>query len=566
MTIGSDTATAEQKTGDWLAGPQQPLAEVRVGQISGQRHGARETWVEIPAADGAPAAWCYSDKRSYRPGETVRLHLSSNIDRVALRIGRDDESSDPVHHTDVAQAQFHPLPNRAYESGCDWPVFSEWVVPTHVQPGAYLVEAIDPMGVVVGHHLFFIKPPRPRAGALALVVATSTWTAYNDWGGANHYYGLHPGSPRGRSPRLSVHRPWARGQIWLPSNAPRSINAERPDRPGPARYEFIEWAAINGFSKYYALAGWASYERPFVLWAERQRYTIDILTQDELHSQADALDGYACAVFVGHDEYWTREMRDHVDAYVECGGNVARFAGNFMWQIRLEGDGAQQVAFKYDAHALDPVCHSNPSRLTSAWEDPTVNHPGASTFGVNALRGIYAGFGGMARQNPRGYSVFRPEHWAFSGTGLGYADMFGSEASIFGYEVDGLEYTFHEGLPEPLGTDGAPAGLEILAMGWATSAEQGRSQDSYSFMLEDRDAKFRAAMLEGDASQASVRKHSRGCGLIVHFRKGDGQVFTAATCEWVAGLVRNDFHTTTISNNVLSEFLRSGSEEPQLVS
>jgi hypothetical protein len=204
--------------------------------------------------------------------------------------------------------------------------------------------------------------------------------------------------------------------------------------------------------------------------------------------------------------------------------------------------------------------------LTTAREYPTVNHPGASTFGVNALRGIYAGFGGMARQNPRGYSVFRPEHWAFSGTGLGYADMFGSEASIFGYEVDGLEYTFHEGLPEPLGTDGAPAGLEILAMGWATSAEQGRSQDSYSFMLEDRDAKFRAAMLEGDVSQASVHKHSRGCGLIVHFRKGDGQVFTAATCEWVAGLLRNDFHTTTITKNVLSEFLRSGSEEPHLSS
>mgnify|MGYP006195292323 CR=1 FL=1 len=28
------------------------------------------------------------------------------------------------------------------------------------------------------------------------------------------------------------------------------------------------------------------------------------------------------------------------------------------------------------------------------------------------------------------------------GTGLGYADMFGDEANIFGYEVDGLDYTF----------------------------------------------------------------------------------------------------------------------------
>lgn len=555
MTDKTWTTAAPTGPAESTPGHRQPPDGVVVGQISGPRRGARETWVEIPSPDGPAAAWCYSNRRSYRPGDTVRLHLSANIDRVGLRIGRDDDAGHPVHHTGIAQARFHPLPDRAYEWGCDWPVFAQWSVPMDAQPGGYLVEAIDPAGVVLGHHLFFIKPVLKRAGALALVAATSTWTAYNDWGGASHYYGLHPGSPRGRSPRLAANRPWARGQVWLPSTAPRSVNAERPDRPGPARYEFIEWAAIHGFSKYYALAGWASYERPFVQWAEQQGYVIDILTQEELHSQPDALDGYACAVFVGHDEYWTREMRDHLDAYVARGGNVARFAGNFMWQIRIEGDGAQQVAYKYDAHALDPARASDPSRMTSAWEDPLVDHPGASTFGVNALRGIYAGFGGMARQSPRGYSVFRPEHWAFSGTGLGYADMFGSDAGIFGYEVDGLEYTFRDGLPEPLGSDGAPAGLQILAMGWATSAEHGRPQDRASFMLEDRDAKFRAELLESDVSPESIRKHSRGCGVIVHFCKGLGQVFTAATCEWVAGLAQNEFHTVMITKNVLKEFL-----------
>ncbi|NYE23880.1 N,N-dimethylformamidase beta subunit family domain-containing protein [Pigmentiphaga litoralis] len=529
---------------------------IEVDAISGRRQGARETWVEVPERNGYPAAWCYTDKRSYLPGDTVRLHLSSNVDAIAVRAGRDDATSISLHQTRLAKARFHPLPERAYEHGCDWPVFTEWTLPAHVQPGAYLVEAIDSTGAVLGHHLFFVKPVHRRASALALVVATSTWTAYNDWGGANHYYGLHPGTPRGRSPRLSIHRPWARGQIWLPSDAPRSMNSERADRPGSARYEFIEWASIHGFSKYYALAGWATYERPFVLWAEKHGFEVDLITQDELHSQPDALDGYACAVFVGHDEYWTREMRDHVDAFITRGGNVARFAGNFMWQIRLEDNGATQVAYKYDARTQDPARDSDPGRLTSAWEDPLVNHPGASTFGVNALRGIYAGFGGMARQSPRGYSVFRPEHWAFAGTGLGYADMFGSQASIFGYEVDGLDYTFHEGRPEPLGSDGALPGLEILAMGWATSAEAGRPQDSDSLMLGDRDAHFRAAMLESDTSPATVQKHSRGCGMIVHFKKGRGQVFTAATCEWVAGLCKNDFATVTITRNVLKEFLK----------
>ena len=42
-------------------------------------------------------------------------------------------------------------------------------------------------------------------------------------------------------------------------------------------------------------------------------------------------------------------MRDAVDAYVDQGGHVARFAGNFMWQTRLEDEGQRQVCYKYVA-------------------------------------------------------------------------------------------------------------------------------------------------------------------------------------------------------------------------
>lgn len=535
---------------------ERPGGAVTATPTSGARQAAREVWVEVPTEHGPAAAWCYSDSRSYSPGDTVSVHLSSNVAEVALRIYRDGALAHTVHRTGSSAAHFHPLPDRVYENGCQWPVFARWPIPRETEPGGYIVEMLDASGAVLGHHFFIVKSPRKRAGALALVAATSTWAAYNDWGGANHYYGINPGTPRGRSPLLSAQRPWARGQVWLPEDAPRSVNATRPAQPGPARYEFIEWASLNGFSKYYALAGWASYERPFVVWAEAQGYAVDILTQDDLHHDPHALDGYACAVFVGHDEYWSREMRDQVDAYVEGGGKVARFAGNFMWQIRLEDEGKRQVAYKYDAQALDPLAQTYPEALTSAWEDPRVNRPGASTFGVNGLRGIYAGFGGAARRSPRGFSVFRPEHWAFVGTGLGYADMFGDEAHIFGYEVDGLDYTFVDGLPEPVGSDGAPPGLKILAMGWASNAEQGRPEDTYSFMLGDGDARFRASLLAPDLSDESVARHSRGSGMVVHFRKGRGEVFTAATCEWVRGLVLDEVHTVTITRNVLNRFLR----------
>ena len=534
---------------------ERPGANLIARQTSGPREASRETWVEVPSEAGAAAAWCYSDRRSYLPGDTVSLYLSSNSQRVRLRIHRDGALARTVHETSHLEACFHALPERAYEVGCGWPVFTTWTIPSTTEPGAHVVEISDDSDKVLGHHLFIVRSAEKRPHALALVAATSTWAAYNDWGGANHYFGIHPGTPRGRSPLLSTQRPWARGQVWLPEDAPRSINAKRPEQPGPARYEFIEWASLNGFSKYYALAGWASYERPFVVWAEQQGYSLDILTQDDLHCDPEALTGYACAVFVGHDEYWTRKMRDQVDAFVESGGRVARFAGNFMWQIRLEDDAQRQVAYKYDAASLDPVAKADSSLLTSAWEDPHVNHPGALTFGVNALRGIYGAFGGMAPRSPRGYTVFRPQHWAFAGTGLGYADMFGDGASIFGYEVDGLDYTFVDGLPEPLGTDGAPPGLAILAMGWATNAEYGRPQDAYSFMLGDGDARYRASLLAPDLNPASIDRHSRGAGMVVHFHKGQGQVFTAATCEWVRGLMLADTYTVAITRNVLSAFL-----------
>lgn len=545
-----------------LARGERPGGPVTAEVLPGPRVGARATWVEMPAPGHQPIAWCYTDCRSYLPGSSVTFFLSTTVPSLRLRISRDDTQREPVATLGPLAGQFLAAPDRAYKVGCDWPAAASWQVPAVAQPGPYLVELLNEEdGSVIGHHLFFIRnadQDRATPGRLVLVAATSTWAAYNDWGGANHYFGLNPGTPRGRSPLLSSRRPWARGQIWLPEGAPRIVNEHRSRKPGPARYECVEWAYLNGFSKYYASAGWASYERPFFLWAEKNGFAADIITQDDLHSDPSALEGYPCALFVGHDEYWSREMRESVQEYVRRGGRAARFAGNFLWQIRLEENNNRQVAYKYDARSHDPLAGTSQAHLmTSAWEDPLVDYPGARTFGVNALRGIYAAFGGMASRSPRGFSVFRPEHWAFDGTGLTYADMFGNEASIFGFEMDGLDYTFKDGLPEPTGTDGAPEGLEIIAMGWATLAEAGRPEDAYSLMLGDGDARFRDSLL-GDGTDESLAIHSRGSGMVVSFRMGEGEVFTAATCEWVNGLIQGDFYTETITRNVLNRFSNRG--------
>ena len=284
------------------------------------------------------------------------------------------------------------------------------------------------------------------------IAATGTWTAYNSWGGSNHYQGITGPNRDQYATAVSTQRPWCRGFVVLPPDAPRvPVEIAMPPATAP-RYPHMEWAFATGHSKKYASAGWASYDGLFFRWAERQGYAIDLATQHELHFSPEILDFYDCAVFVGHDEYWTWEMRDAVDAFVERGGRAARFAGNFLWQTRLEDEGRRQVCYKYRARAEDPVYRSaDTSRTTNAWEAPEVGRPGAMTFGLNATAGFYAGWGGCMPRGVRGFPIYRPEHWAFSGTGIYYGDVLGAESHIYGYEVDGLDCMVRRGLPEPTG-------------------------------------------------------------------------------------------------------------------
>jgi hypothetical protein len=71
---------------------------------------------------------------------------------------------------------------------------------------------------------------------------------------------------------------------------------------------------------------------------------------------------------VGHDEYWSAKMRDHLEDFIGKGGNVAFFSGNTCcWQVRSEEDGRALVSWK-QWHNLDPVFPSGDHRLlTTLW-------------------------------------------------------------------------------------------------------------------------------------------------------------------------------------------------------
>jgi len=502
--------------------------------------------------------WCYSDRLSYAPGDTLRLHVSTTAARYDLTVLRDGARPEVAHRAEGLAGRFHPAPPNCSVAGCGWPIAFELVIPSGWRSGGYVVEAVahgEDGRTFTQHHIFLLRASPGNEAPLLLVAATGTWTAYNDWGGSNHYEGIT--GPEGTlySPVLSLDRPMSRGFVRLPLGAPRIPTREALALGAAPRYPHMEWAYANGYSKKYASAGWASYERPFLRWLEGQGYRVDLASLADLHFDPDLLAAYTCVLFVGHDEYWSWPMRDAVDAYVEAGGRVARFAGNFLWQIRLENEGRTQVCYKYRARAEDPFYGGPEAHLTTnCWEAPEVGRPGALTFGLNATRGIYAGWGGMVPRGAGGFTVYRPEHWAFAGSDLYYGDVFGAASRIFGYEVDGLDHIVRDGLPFPAEGSGAPQGLEILALGLATNLEEDHGNPDHTPFVADDDARFIAETVYGGASPENLGRAARGNGMMVHFPKGKGAVFHAGTCEWVAGLIDRDPFVERITKNVLDRF------------
>ncbi len=526
-----------------------------------RRFAVRGTYYEYPGMDGERGEiWCYTDRVSYRPGEVVRFHISATASQFNLRIDRDGGRESKMWEASGIASRWQETPDQCSVEGCGWEPTVEIGIGNDWPSGAYraTLTATGRDGSDIScHHLFIVAPAEPtRPGRILQVAATGTWLAYNTWGGSNAYDGITGPGRNEYARTVSTQRPWCRGFVVLPPTAPRvPVESALPPKTVP-RYPHMEWARATGHSKKYASAGWASYDGHFFRWAERAGYEVDLASQHDLHFRPGLLDGYDCVVFVGHDEYWTWEMRDAVDAYVERGGRVARFAGNFMWQTRFEDEGRRQVCYKYRARAEDPAYRSGDvTRATNSWEAPEIGRPGVKTFGLNSTKGVYAGWGGCAPRGVRGFPIYRPEHWAFADTGLFYGDVLGAESHIYGYEVDGLDYEIRNGRPVPTASSGAPPGLEILAMGMASQVEEADFLSSEDQFFGDEDGRFIAETLYGDASDENLDKVRYSNGMIVNFRRGGGEVFHAGSCEWVAGLLRKDPMVERVTANVLDRYL-----------
>jgi hypothetical protein len=514
---------------------------------------------ERPSADPhAAEVWCYTTRLSYAAGDQLDLHMSSTAGPFSLEITRDGASPQVVYWRDGLTAGAYPTPADAYASGCGWPVAHSVPIPEDWPTGFYIVtvRAVSATGETwEREHGFTLRPVRPDPGAIALIMTTSTMLAYNDWGGANHYRGI------GDDPRVdigtpvsSTQRPIARGMIRKPAAAPREANPATPPMFAAPRYPAYEWARLNGYSRHHADAFWATYERNFAMWAETNGYRLHYLTQHDLHFDSHALDGYRCAVVVGHDEYWSWQMRDVVDAFVDGGGRIARFGGNFGWQVRISDNGSEQ--FCYRVPSADPVAADVPHLATTMWEAVSVGRPGASTMGLNAIGGIYNRYGVAAPRSSGGFTVYRPEHWVFEGTDLYYGDVLGgAPVCLASFELDAVEYTFRRGLPYPTFEDGAPESLEIIAMACAQRGEEDRWGGARPLGGPIKEMRATLDALGDDIPGYVLEGGNRGAGMIATFQRGAGEVFNGGSTEWPYALSTGDPFVAQVVHNVLRRYL-----------
>jgi hypothetical protein len=432
----------------------------------------------------------YANRISVAPGDSIAFHVSTDAPQFKIEVLRDGAEPTVLTTVEAVKGVQHAIPAEAWANGCAWPAAHTLVIPAEWSSGVYrarLTAAKRPSdftqwcSATVSHDIFFIvRSSQPGVTAPILMhLCTNTYNAYNKWGG-HSLYGYHS-IGKMRSARVSLNRPGI------------------------------------GFYGDYAVTRW---ELPFIAWAERNGIKLDYASNCDLERHPELLEKYKLIISVGHDEYWSWGMRDHLENFIGNGGNAAFFAGNAVcWQVRFEEEGRVMRCHK-ESSDEDPIFMTGDRRKLSArWIDKYVQRPENSLTGVGWDQGGYHRSHEMHMDGSGAYTVKRADHWVFEGTELKDGDNFGGADTIVGYECDGCAFILGaDGRPVPTGSDGTPKNFQILAQA-------------------------PAAQFAGHEGYACLGMYTRG-----------GTVFTAATTDWADGL--RDPIVQRITSNVLRKLSR----------
>ncbi len=441
----------------------------------------------------------YAGEVSRAQGEEVSFHISTTAAKFSMEVARIGAERKVFWSKQDLPGREHPVPDDASSMGCRWPETLR--VPTSKDWPSGYYEATLKCGDAGGKWAqrgkrtaestvwFILRPAQPATRTKVLLqLCTNTYNAYNNWGGFSLY--AYNGLGNNQGHRVSF------------------------DRPGGSQY--------------------ARWEHAFVEWAERNGHELDFAANGDLEFRPEILSGYKLVLSVGHDEYWSGPMRDNLEAFIAKGGNAAFFSGNTCcWQVRSEAEGRALTCWKQN-FASDPVYQTREFKnLSTLWSHHLLARPENRLTGVGFLWGGYHLSHGQFMEGPGAYTVYQPEHWLLSGTGLKRGDLFGGKETIVGYECDGCEIEWRNGSPVPTHRDGTPEGFTILAM----SPAKWHPDDSAWYERWEMDRVGQAVL---------------GSYTI----PGGGTVFTTGSTDWAHGLRGKDPVVEKITSNVLNRLGR----------
>jgi N,N-dimethylformamidase beta subunit-like protein len=419
--------------GGMAAGPANPV------QLENAKPGTA-AWQ--PSGEASSAIQGYASQVGARPGDAVQLHVSTNPAaryRVEIfRLGWYGGSGGrrllclpgcAGDEQGTAQPLPGPPPDDAHDPPirANWPVTDRFTVGGGWVSGYYLVRFVltsGPRAGAASWTFLIVREPPGRKSPILVQVPVNTWEAYNAWGGKS----LYDTKTRQRMYRVSFDRPYgaeAQSPLW--------------------------------------------YEIQLVRFLERNGYDVSYQTDFDTHNDPAGLLRHRLVITAGHDEYWTKEMRDGFDAARDGGINLLFSGSNTgYWQLKYEDGGRTLFGYKslYDP---EPVLRLK----TALFRD--IGRPECELMAVQhqfILPPQYAQHDYTVTEAARG------DPW-FTGTGLSpgdtIKDVMGPEYDVINPYPDtcvkpGLKVLFHfQGYPTMQNGDAvrftAPSGAQVFASG-----------------------------------------------------------------------------------------------------
>jgi hypothetical protein len=405
---------------------------------------------------------------------------------------------------------------------CDWQrpfhlpgsTTSSWV------SGVYLVRLTGLTSGKQSYVIFVLRDDASRSDYL-FQSSVLTFQAYNPWPGPPSGMSLYaPGGTESTglaALKVSFNRPYGVTNLGSAFALGQSQNVNAAMGVGAG--EFL----TNLSSDRFTMAG--GWEYNLVRFLEREGYDVSYVTNVDVHTLgAGRLLQHRALLSVGHDEYWTWEMRDAVESARDQGLNIGFFSSNTCyWQARLEASGGEEnrilVVYKDDIapDRVDFITGEGDQflpaeRRTHLWT--SVGRPEAALVGVGNFHAPSAGPESFYSAD---LVVYDPTSFVFADTGLSWGDTL---RGLVGMETESIQSSSPPGIARVAHSPTAAGVPSDMVVYTAASGSTVISTDSmqWSWGLDDLDVSATRPAFASDTARLITRN------ILERLRTSDNQV------------------------------------------